>query len=290
MNSFLENQFRTQIKNLYGFEFQGFIIKLYLLKFGSNGFVSIRDTKDKGSDGFVISESRSISCYGPKTYSPKEAIKKIKDDFQEYANNWKSNYSNWSFIVNHELTPDEISTVSKLKQDAIPIGLTQIVNLIMNELNNFQRKEIGKYLKIDNQYLASDFIKELLDDLLKESAQVIAMPFKNAPYIPNKIELNFLSEDRDTITNSFLLANENFSLIENTLNSFDDGEIQKIKSKVILDFNIQTGSFKEKLYSIIERYSSKYDDDEYSLLINSLLLYIFEQCLIGMKTPQESPL
>lgn len=287
MNSPLENQFRTQIQSLTGFPFQDFIVKLFLIKYGSNGFIPPRKVQDKGSDGIIVSESRSISCYAPEKYSERESIKKITDDFKSYKENWNKNYSNWTFIVNHELTPEEINTVTEVKKDGISFGVTQIVNLIINELNHHKRKEVAKYLKIDSQYFTSDFIKMFLDDLLKEASETVRTPFKNATYLPDKIELNFLPEERGWVADEFFMANENFSLIDSVMKSYEDGDIHKIKSKVILDYNLLSGRFSEKLNTLTEKYSFKYADDEYTLLIRAFLLYIFEQCLIGIKTQEE---
>ncbi|RYX87095.1 hypothetical protein EON73_02065, partial [bacterium] len=63
-----------------------------------------------------------------------------------------------------------------------------------------------------------------------------------------------------------------------------------LKRRIMNDHNKLSGSFKERLYNLTEQYTIAYGnikDDEYVKCVKSILLYMFEQCLIGRKTENE---
>ena len=62
----LENIFITQITSLRGFDFQNFITKLYLLRYGNEDFLPPRKVKDKGSDGIILPREKSCCLLCPK--------------------------------------------------------------------------------------------------------------------------------------------------------------------------------------------------------------------------------
>ena len=57
MNSPLQNSFRIQIQSLYKFDFQDFITKLFMFRYGAENYTPPRDIKDKGADGIITKES-----------------------------------------------------------------------------------------------------------------------------------------------------------------------------------------------------------------------------------------
>ncbi|MGB4774832.1 MAG: hypothetical protein WBP45_06655, partial [Daejeonella sp.] len=72
---------------------------------------------------------------------------------------------------------------------------------------------------------------------------------------------------------------------------YEDDDIDKIKHKVIYDYLQTNGTFKVRLNSLTNLYMAKYSvdgDDEYIFYVRAILVYIFEQCLIGLKTDTEN--
>lgn len=288
MNAPLRNVFELQIKSLKGFNFQDFVSELFLLKFGERDFIPPRKVKDKGCDGIISSERRVVSCYAPEINNQREFLKKVNDDFNLYKKNWEKDYPNWMFITNLEVNPDQVKKINELKKDTQFIGIKNIIALI-EDLYSFQRKKLGKYLKIEDTYFTRDYLGEIFEDLLKGSdIEDMRVPYSKPPYIPDKIELNFNKEDIEGALHEYELVCEYFTQISSLLSGYDT-EIGRIKLKIITDYNKFPGSlsFKERLKLQTQGYLEKYateNDNDYLFYIRSILLYIFEQCLIGRKT------
>ena len=186
MNSPLQNKFKIQIEALTGFDFQDFIVELFLLKYGSTGFTALRKKKDKGCDGIIISEQQVIACYCPVDNDQKKFDKKAEEDFDDFKNNWQSSFPNWMFVVNHEVKPTQVNKIESLKKETPLVGIKGILSII-DELDEFQKRKLAKYLNIDGEFLAKDFLKEILDDLLKNSSSVESRKGYNKPiYITDK--------------------------------------------------------------------------------------------------------
>lgn len=289
MNDPLRNMFKLQIENLTGFNFQGFITELFLLKYGANGFTVPREVRDKGCDGIIVSEKKVIACYGPERQHLNKVIDKIEGDFESYREYWAAMYPNWAFITNHDVSPELIETITRLKQDAQILGLRNIIALI-EELDTYKRRKLGEYLKIDKEYFAQDYIGEILEDLLKDDgSEDKQVEYTKPPYVPGKIELNYEVQDIESATEAFDEASQYFPRIGDIIQGYRDKEISRIKTRVIDDFNKQQGSFKERFQQQTDRYLEKYlpGDDDYLTFIQAILLYHFEQCLIGEKTESE---
>ena len=300
MNNPTKNRFQLQIKSLRGFDFQHFIRELYLVKYGEHGFTVLRDTKDKGCDGIIEGEQRVIACFGPQEISntkkrQREFDNKVEGDYNEYENNWKSQYPNWSFIINHEIDPHYDIKAKSLYEKANIIGITQILSIVEN-LKSYQRRKIGKYLNIESEYLTSDYIGEILEDLLKEddtNSDGISYKPKSLIEINDKIDINYNDNDIEEVKNEYGLLLEEGTLIEiaGILHGYEDDEISKIKKRVIYDYGTKTGEFKSRLDLLTEHYLVKYsdeNDDDYLFYIRAILIYFFEQCLIGEKTKVEN--
>ncbi len=67
MENTLYNSFRIQISSLNLFDFQDFITKLFIYRYGSENYIPPRDIKDKGADGIIKDKEILVACYGPKT-------------------------------------------------------------------------------------------------------------------------------------------------------------------------------------------------------------------------------
>src|SRR4051812_15614 len=105
MDTTLKIAIETQIRNKYGFEFEGFVKVLNLEKYGVDGFVPTREVKDKGSDGIIKNPPKIIASFGPKGYKKKEFEKKADDDFSLYLKHWVADYPNWLMYFNNTISP-----------------------------------------------------------------------------------------------------------------------------------------------------------------------------------------
>lgn len=298
MEQILKNAFRTQIQSKEGFDFEDFIDELYLLKFGADNYLPIRASGDKGNDGTIISEKKVLACYAPKSYDKKEFEDKVNGtskktgDFKKYKDNWEGTYPNWEMHVNHDITPDQLKLINNLDGNTSIKGLTQIISIVENDLTSNKRRKLASYLGIENFFI-QDYIEEIINDLLNvSSSEDKPLNFNSKTLIPpqKKIELNFKKEDWDGINSEMILVMEEFMTITKILSGYDDNEINTLKSRIINDYNKLSGTFKNRLYNLTEQYTREYGnikDDEYLKCVKSILLYMFEQCLIGKKTTSE---
>jgi len=291
MNEPLQNRFKLQIEALGGFDFQDFVVELFLLKHGSTNFTVLRKKKDKGCDGVIVSDKRVIACYGPVENNQKKFDKKADEDFEDFVNNWQSQFPNWMFVVNHDVTPAQISKIEKLKKETPLIGIKNILSII-SELDNYKKRKLAKYLNIEADFIAKDYLREILDDLLKNSSSDEPRKAYLKPvYFTDKVKLNFNASDVQGILIEYGLVAEYFADIEGLINGYEDDEIDRIKHRIITDFAQTQGKLKGRLGTLTKQYLAKYSsdaDDDYKFYIRALLIYIFEQCLIGSKTGKEN--
>lgn len=292
MNSPLQNSFRIQIKSLYKFDFQDFITKLFMFRYGAENYTPPRDIKDKGADGIITKTETVVACYGPEKIDKKRYTKKIEDDFKSYSDSWQSKYKNWIFVTNNDIPEWAIKKINSLKKDSIPVGLKNLLQMV-DELSSFQKREIGNYLNVEKELFAHDYLKEIIEDLIKETSFTDEnIEYKKQIYFPDKVGLNYKQEDIDSVFQEYDIYFENgvFNEIKSLLFGCEDEDTNKLKVRIINDFNNKSGHFKSRLQQLTEKYLDKYsseNDDEYLFYIRAVLIYLFEQCLIGSKTKGE---
>ena len=292
MDNPLRNSFRIQIKSLYLFEFQNFITNLFMFRYGAENYIPPREIKDKGADGIIVNKNTVVACYGPKKIDKNRYLKKIKDDFKLYSDNWQTEYKNWMFVTNNDIPEWGISRINKLKKDSFQIGLENILKFI-DELPSYQKREIGNYLNIEKDLFAQDYLKEIIEDLIKETSFTDEnIEYKQQIYFPDKVSLNFKQEDIDSVFQEYDIYFENgvFNEIKSLLFGYEDEDTNKLKVRIINDIKSKSGEFRNRLQQLTEKYLVKYsseNDDEYLYYIRAVLIYLFEQCLIGNKIKGE---
>ena len=138
----------------------------------------------------------------------------------------------------------------------------------------------------------SNKILDIVQDLLDGANKDDTIPFDKEDLTPpkEKIELNFNEQDWDGVNSEMMLVMKDFTTISNIISGYEDNEKDLIKRRVIEDYNKSGGDFKARLNNLTEQYTKQYsnlDDDGYRLNVRAILLYMFEQCLIGKKTSKE---
>lgn len=297
MDKLLRNAFKIQIRSQEGFEFEEFIDELFLLKYGVDNYMPIRRNKDKGNDGTILSEQKILACYAPRKYSKPDFETKVlgslskEGDFEKYLKNWKNKFPNWEMYINHEVSPEQFELIQALDGNTSIKGIDQILSIV-DELGSSKKRKLSVYLGIENFFI-QDYIQEIINDLLNASSEKYkSLHFDSKLLISpqRKIELNFEQEDWDGMNSEMVLVMEEFNTITNILSGYNDDEINTLKRRIINDYNKLSGNFKERLYGLTDHYTTAYGnskDDEYVKCIKSILLYMFEQCLIGKKTERE---
>jgi hypothetical protein len=299
----LKKNFENSIKARAEKEFELFIKELHLEKYGV-GFTPIRETKDKGSDGIIEITKTIIAAYGPKKYTKEKFDKKVVDDFAKYLKYWVVDYPNWVMFFNGDISPDQIFKINQLKERLIEQGLDFVtveirgadhaVKIIENDLKNIQIRKLAALLNIPKELFINDYIREILDDLLRG----LTIELSNIEYnlkvdIEEKIKLNYSGNELNVAKVEYenLAINGTLKDIQNAFSVYEDEQINKIKLKIFREFEDFIGSFKQKLDSLVNKYSEKYSsgqDDDFEYYIRAILVYCFEQCIIGIKTKKEA--
>lgn len=297
MEPLLRKAFKIEIEAKTGTNFEEFVDELFLLRFGIENYIPIRGTKDKGNDGTIISERKVLACYAPKKYNKSDFELKVhgtakkEGDYNKYVNNWKELYPKWEMIVNHEIAPEQLTLIEELQGQTSIIGIKQILLIIEDELTTNQKRKLATFLNID-MYFKQDYILDIIEDLLKGANRDETFNFNKADltFLKKKIELNFNEEDWDVVNSEMHLVMKDFMTISNILSQYEDDEKDLLKHRVIEDYIKLSGDFKFRLSNLTEQYTKQYsniDDDGYRLNVRTILLYMFEQCLIGRKTSEE---
>lgn len=303
MDKALRANIEALIKSKRGFEFEATIKEIHLIMYGSDGYQPTRERHDGGAEGLILSTKTITAAYGPDAYDEKKFLTKVNGDFDAYLDNWAIENKNWVMYYNNALAPEQIKISEKLKDkankkginvDSITIkGIDQILQMIQEKFSNKQIRQLADYLGVSKELITFDNLRLLIDDLIRG----VGINPKNIEYnlevdIEEKIELNYNTEDVESANQEYeeLAVSGTLKKIFATFSSYQSEELTTLKFKIITDFNRQNGSFKEKLNSLTDLYYEKYssgEDHEFYLYVRGILVYCFEQCIIGKKTKDE---
>lgn len=283
MKKVTENAFINRIISLKDTEFQNFTDKLHTVCYGNN-YTAIKQKRDKGCDGILNNET-VLAVYAPEKHHLGKFKKKISDDFDKYSKNWMASYPKWQVIYNGTFTAEMVQFIKNLKSDAQPVGLNNIMEMIVR-LRWSHIQHLSEYLNIDSDFLIFDIIDEIIRDLLKaESISTEDFDFRKLTEIERKIEINFQAEDIERIKDEYEDGLKYFDMVKDVIGNY---EIEKdtLKNRVRWDIAKLGGDFKTRFDNLTEDYASiRLGDDYYKLMVRVLLIYLFEQCVIGRKEP-----
>lgn len=286
MSQIINNLIEHQITNLYGNNFQEFVEYLYTICYGTD-FTPIKQKRDQGCDGFLNNRKTVLAIYAPENRDLRKFQQKVGDDFAKYKANLSSTYPNWQLIYNQPFTTSEINFVVTLKSDAEKICPKHIIELV-ERLKWYDRRRIAQKLGIDDQLLYNDILTIILDDLLQDSTSGEPLSYSQPMYIEEKIRLNYPEEEVELAKDQYADSVFYFGLLQDLLTGYTDHERYELKTKIRRDYSGLSGTFSQRLKYLAERYSEKYkNDDAYVSGVAVVLLYFFEQCLIGKKTEKE---
>lgn len=304
MDNALKANIKELIKSKRGFEFEAFINKMLLIQHGADGYQPTRERHDDGAEGVIIQTRTIIAAYGPDSYNEKNFLKKVNDDFADYIDKWAKANPNWVMYYNNSLAPEQIKISDKLKlkasqnsliTDIVLIkGIDQIMQIIESDFNNKQQREIATFLGVPKELIVFDHIRSIIDDLLNGfGVNEENIKYKIEINILDKIKLNYSDADEKKAIEEYEELNINGTLkkIWIIISTFQTEQINSLKFRIKKDFNSYNGTFIEKLNYLTEKYLDKYSsgqDDDIEHYTRALLIYCFEQCLIGDKTTNEN--
>jgi hypothetical protein len=282
-NEIIEQKIRLLLEN----EFQKFIDYLFLIKYDTN-FVPIKQKRDKGSDGFLNNDT-VLALYSPETQSLPKFKKKIGDDYDKYTKNFAQQYKKWMVICNGEITTSMQEYAIGLKKDTIFTNIKGVVILIMS-LSWTNKRKIAEFLDVDERYYANDILEDIISDLLNLPTTIKGgVRYTTPNYIEDKIQKNFPVSDVDAITEEYNTLLRYFSSLKSLLKPLSaNGKLDTLKSRIVSDYSKFKGKPNIKLQAMTDEYSKKFPtDDEYHKYVRVIIVYCFEQCIIGEKVKGE---
>jgi hypothetical protein len=285
-----EDRLRNVIQNKHDNDFQNFINRLMHEKHDEdlisvrNSFVCIRQKRDKGNDGILDNET-ILAAYAPEGKPSLKAFsKKFEDDYLKYVNNWKEEYPRFCFVYNKEYTAGMIKIMNDVDMDIDKWDIESILKIIKN-MYWTNIKNISRYLRLDEDYLKYDILKNVVEDMMEDD-HVDNNPENKPPmYIEDKVKLNYEIEDIEEALGQYYLCVEYFNTLRKILSNYNDDEHAALKMKIMRQFAQYAGNFKTKFNYLVEYFVGKNkDDDEYTFNVIVVLTYYFERCTIGKKT------
>ena len=284
MDVVLQEHLKTYISRLSGENFQTFTDFLFTKKYGSS-FRVLRHHRDMGCDG-IINNKTVIAVYGPENgRNTLSSFKtKFSTDHQKYQENWSKVYPEFLFVYNSSLTGEMVNFVNQSYRDTIIIDENGIFEMIDSLLYS-KVFEIVKHLGIPEEYFSVDVLTEVINDLSKNGDEYASVPLVKPIYIEDKILLNYDLSDVESMKEEYYDTLPDIRTIEVILRDYGDGEITALKSKIRTLYSELGGSFKERFNNLSDRLSQRRPrDDIYRSKVRSVLLYMFELCLIGRRT------
>ncbi len=304
MNLTLKASIEQLIRVKRGFEFEATMNQIYLIQHTSDGYQPTRERSDDGAEGLIRVNRTIVAAYGPDKYDEKKFLKKIEDDFDDFLKKWAAQYPNWKMHYNSSLAPELIRITERLSKLALSKGISvddiqvfgveQIMQMIEEKFSTKKQRQLASYLGVPKELMIFDQIKGILDDLIKGIIiESDTIEYKLQIDVNEKIELNYSIDDRNAAREEYedYLLDGTLIKIGEIISSYNDEEINTLKIKVKREFNkIDSKNFKNKLSVLTELLVNKYssgDDYEVEHYIRAILVYFFEQCLIGEKTKSE---
>lgn len=289
----LKDILKSKIEHLYGIEFNTFIDSLFSQIYGSD-YKCIKQKRDLGSDGIIETKKICLACYAPEKFNKREFEKKVDEDFKKYEKNYKKLEYIWRFIINQKLLGNIVTYIENKDTTADIWGIEELINFALNLPPSKRRVVLREVFSLPPEFIEFDFIEEVISEISENrNTSSDYIPRYNTPLDTiKKIEINFKGEDIKIVRKKFeYFYAEHISYLQKTLESFDNDFISHIKMMILEEYQIlnENFSFKEKFKHLVNRFSSKYPNDyEYKNYVELILLYFFEQCLIGTSTEEKN--
>lgn len=221
MDQLAYEMLKSKLMSLTGINYQYAIDTIYSIVYGSD-FTSIKQKRDKGSDGFVFGNT-SLAIYAPEKHTLSEFKKKTQSDFKKYDTNWKSLYPSWQVITNRETTGEMILQVNKLYRNSELISVINICDLIRNQ-NWSKILRIFKSLGLAEQYLTYNIFSMIIDDLT--SSVDTNIEYSSPTYIGDKVDLNIDDiYSREIFIEEYESLFSSFQILQNVLSEYDKTKV-----------------------------------------------------------------
>jgi len=164
----LKDVLKSKIEHLYEIQFNDMINNVFFILYGEN-YKSIKQKKDKGSDGIIETEKVCLACYAPEKYDKKKFEKKVDEDYIKYEKNYKGLGYKWRFISNQKLLGNTVTYIKNksINTDNIDIwGIEELINFILDLTPSKRRKILSEIFYLSSELIEFDFVEEVIEDTI----------------------------------------------------------------------------------------------------------------------------
>ena len=257
---------------------------------GPMGFMSLRDTHDAGCDGIIVSEQCLVACYGPTNAKFPAQKTKISGDYALYVTHWHKSLPNWRLFINLDPGPEHLKLGKTLHgSESVVWGPKRFLEML-DELNFGHIRDLCRLLQIDDDDVGRDFVKHILDSLLKLPKAAGKVEYgRTAPDPSRKVRQNFPAQSVTQALRMLEKTGDQQAAISEAIGLLDDRDTKTLKIRIMSDFDLAVGAdFEAKFKALTRQYGQQYNrgqDDEVGSYVSALLWHVFSQCLIGEEPP-----
>ena len=289
--SLIADMLSNKLRNTSGTSFNELIDDIFHIIYGEN-YKSVKQKRDLGSDGIIESERISIACYAPESYDARKFKAKMEEDYKKFKGNYAGLGYSFRFITNIKLLGSIITHFKELCPDGDIWGLEEIISFIRRQPPKIRRVILTDIFGVEKEFVIYDVIEEMIDEIimLDKTSNNYSIRYSPPTELLRKIEINFKNEGfREYLVRLVENLYPEYSfLFGEVFKSMEAKEIETLKMKVLDRTGtlfLEKNSFDEVFSALINDFSDKYpNDDEYRKHVTMLLIYIFEQCIIGRRT------
>lgn len=281
---------KGNIREWTALEFNEKINQIFQMVYGQD-YKTIKQKRDKGSDGIIETERISIACYGAEKPNSKDILKKIKTDYSKYEKHYKPLGYKFRFITNSEILGNVITELKKLDSDNDIWGINEIIEFIFRQPLIIRKRILSEVIGISEEFIEMDIFTEIIEDIVDRVTYSYNPPkfSGNITHLEEKVKKNFkkplYAQGIMNLYTDIYIKYQYF--IRNAFKSLDSDTVKTVESEVLgeyLKLAQKSNSFDEIFEQLIDNFSAKYGtDEERKKYVKMLILYIFEQCIIGQK-------
>lgn len=312
----LEQAIREKIHYKNGKDFQQLFWDVMILRLSD--LQTPRMLKDLGNDGYSIQGKIFFACHGTEDsqYDNKKTVKKIKDDYQLFCDNWKSKYpfTTWAFVTKANLMGQPHQTLLELNSNGDGItkqnlGLEQFVREVLClEIADIRRifelpesYEINAVQEESDFGIIADIFEFIFANKINNSDPSSIKQSNGYTELTEKLSLNFSGDELISVREMIVRNWARKDLVAKYMQGESDknsGRIDALIDTVQSDFrqlkhaNHHTTPIES--VRVIEELARKYlkedkqSNPEYVANSRAIVLYLFELCFLGKKTETEN--
>lgn len=294
--AFYEVLFKVAYLEKRGNAFQDFFSDI-MEKCHTGKFQRIRpwgNDGDKKNDGYLCSDRVLFQVYAPNEMRARDAIVKIDEDFSGALSYWKSDFDKWVFVHNAKegLGPHIQKKLNELTAHHHPIiacawGYEELRRKVFT-LNEIDIASLLGYAPSnrDMYEVRYETVQEVLDNIARQDPSL----FQDIrPVPPDKLKFNRLSED---IQNLLTWGMQKADLVANFFKNYPDPQYG---DEIALAFNEEykkckgLGMEADTIFFELQKFAGGQDrkPPRYEAAVLAVLAYLFEQCEIFERSPEE---